>query len=168
MTAHDPMPSSSARWVERARLVGFEPDVHVFPAGTKTATDAAVAIGCEVAAIVKSLVFEVDGVPALALVPGDRRLDTDMLAAAAGGVSVGRASLESVRRATGFVAGGTPPFGHDTDLAVFADEALKRHPVVWGASGTPTTVFPISIDDLDRLARPTWAPLSLVPPGSPG
>lgn len=160
MTEPDGVPSSTARWVERARGVGFEPDVHVFPEGTKTAAEAAAAIGCPVAAIVKSLVFEVDGSPALALVPGDRRLDTDLLAAAAGGVSVGRANLESVRAATGFVAGGTPPFGHDTDLTVFADEALRRHPVVWGACGTPTTVFPITLEDLDRLAQPTWASLS--------
>lgn len=164
MTVHDPIPSSAAKWVERARLVGFEPEVHVFPAGTKTAVDAAAAIGCAVAAIVKSLVFEVDGIPALALVPGDRRLDTDLMATAAGGAEVGRADLDSVRAATGFVAGGTPPFGHDTDLAVFADEALTRHSIVWGACGTPNTVFPISIADLDRLAGPTWAPLSRVPP----
>jgi prolyl-tRNA editing enzyme YbaK/EbsC (Cys-tRNA(Pro) deacylase) len=56
----------------------------------------------------------------------------------------------------GFAAGGTPPFGHATPLRVFADPALKRNDPVWAAAGTPTTVFPISISDLDRLASPVW------------
>ncbi len=154
------VPSSALRWVARARAVGFEPDVHVFPDGTKTAAEAAAAIGCDVAAIVKSLVFDVDGVPTLSLLPGDRRLDVELLTTAAGAAAVTRSSLDAVRSATGFVAGGTPPFGHDTPLRVFADVALRRHDPVWGACGTPTTVFPISLADLERLAAPQWAPLS--------
>ncbi len=153
-------PASTRRWVERARSLGFEPDVHVFADGTKTAAAAAHAIGCDVSAIVKSLVFDVDGTPTISLVPGDRRLDPTLLAAAAGGEGVHRSTIETVRRATGYVAGGTPPFGHATPIAVFADDALRRHDIVWGACGTPTTVFPISIADLDRLARPNWSTLS--------
>lgn len=136
--------------------VSFEAQVHVFPEGTKTAEDAAAAIGCPVSAIVKSLVFIVDGQPVVALVPGDLRLDTVRLAEAAGGIKAGRASLDEVRAATGFAAGGTPPFGHATPLRVFADPTLKRNDPVWAAAGTPTTVFPISIADLDRLASPEW------------
>lgn len=136
--------------------VDFEAQVHVFPEGTKTADDAAAAIGCPVAAIVKSLVFVVGDEPVVALVPGDLRLDTDKLSAAAGGGEVRRASLDEVRDATGYVAGGTPPFGHATPLRVFADPALKRNEPVWAAAGTPTSVFPISIADLDRLASPLW------------
>jgi prolyl-tRNA editing enzyme YbaK/EbsC (Cys-tRNA(Pro) deacylase) len=147
------LPSASRRLLDS---VGFEADVHVFPEGTKTAEDAARAIGCEVAAIVKSLVFVVDDDPVVALVPGDLRLDTVKLAAAAGGTVAGRASLDQVREATGFAAGGTPPFGHARPLRVFADPALGRHDPVWCAAGTPTTVFPISLADLDRLASPTW------------
>lgn len=134
----------------------FEPDVHVFPEGTKTAEDAARAIGCHVSAIVKSLVFVVDDEPVVALVPGDLRLDTGKLAAAAGATSARRASLDEVRTATGFAAGGTPPFGHVKQLRVFADRSLRRNDPVWAAAGTPTTVFPVSLDDLDRLAAPTW------------
>lgn len=140
--------------------IDYEAEVRVFPEGTKTASDAAAAIGCPVSAIVKSLVFTVDGEPVVALVPGDLRLDTGRLAVAAGGASARRASLEEVRAATGFAAGGTPPFGHTTDLRVFADPSLKRNDPVWAAAGTPTTVFPISITDLDHLAGPTWVDIT--------
>lgn len=132
----------------------------LFPQGTKTAEDAATAIGCPVSAIVKSLVFFVDAQPVVALVPGDLRLDTKALSVAAGGGEVRRASLDEVREATGFAAGGTPPFGHERSLRVFADTALRRNDPVWAAAGTPTTVFPISIRDLDRLAHPTWASIT--------
>ncbi|HEX2152909.1 MAG TPA: YbaK/EbsC family protein [Acidimicrobiia bacterium] len=154
------LPRASRRVVRAAADAGLEIDVRQFPEGTKTAADAAAAIGCEVAAIVKSLVFTVDGEPVVAFVPGDRRLDTRALSAAADGNRVDRASLETVRKATGYAAGGTPPFGHATQLRVFADVALRRHDPVWAAAGTPTTVFPISIAELDRIAQPRWAILS--------
>ncbi len=140
-------------------------DTRVFPEGTKTAEDAAAAIGCPVSAIVKSLVFVLIGPdaseePVVALVPGDLRLDTVKLADAAGVTGSRRATLDEVRSATGYAAGGTPPFGHATALRVFADNRLRRNDPVWAAAGTPTTVFPISITDLDRLARPVWGDLS--------
>lgn len=147
------LPKASRRLFDS---VDLDPRVEVFPEGTKTAEDAANAIGCHVSAIVKSLVFMVDDEPVVALVPGDLRLDTTLLAEAASGGKVRRASLDEVRAATGFAAGGTPPFGHATQLRVFADPALKRNDPVWAAAGTPTTVFPISISDLDRLASPVW------------
>ncbi len=136
--------------------VDFEADVAQFPEGTKTAEDAARAIGCAVSAIVKSLVFVVDDEPVVALVPGDLRLDTEKLARAAGGATARRAGLDEVRTATGFAAGGTPPFGHEQVLRVFADPGLRRNDPVWAAAGTPSTVFPISIEDLDRIASPVW------------
>jgi Cys-tRNA(Pro) deacylase len=147
------LPRASRRFLES---VDFESEVRVFPEGTKTAEDAAAAVGCPVSAIVKSLVFVVDDEPVVALVPGDLRLDTARLAAAAGGTQVRRASLEEVRESTGYAAGGTPPFGHVTSLRVFADPAVTRNDPVWAAAGTPTTVLPISIADLDRLAAPVW------------
>jgi len=136
--------------------VALDAEIRVFPEGTKTAEDAAKAVGCPVSAIVKSLVFVVDDEPVVALVPGDLRLDTSRLAEAAGGESARRASLEEVREATGYAAGGTPPFGHARQLRVFADPELRRNDPVWAAAGTPTTVFPISLSDLDRLASPVW------------
>jgi prolyl-tRNA editing enzyme YbaK/EbsC (Cys-tRNA(Pro) deacylase) len=147
------LPRASRRLFES---VDFDPDIRVFPEGTKTAEDAARAVGCPVAAIVKSLVFVVDDVPVVALVPGDLRLDTSRLAAAAGGTSARRATLDEVREATGYSAGGTPPFGHARQLRVFADPVLKRNDPVWAAAGTPTSVFSITIRDLDRLASPVW------------
>lgn len=154
------LPRASQKVVEAAAGAGLKIEVREFPDGTKTAADAAAAIGCAVAAIVKSLVFTVDGEAVVALVPGDRRLDTGALAEVAGGGDVGRADLDTVRRATGYAAGGTPPFGHATSVRVFADLALERHDPLWAAAGTPTTVFPISPVDLDRLVAPVWAELS--------
>ncbi len=152
------VPAASRRLMEWAAEHGFGVNVHVFPEGTKTAVDAATAIGCEVAAIVKSLVFIVDDEPVVALVPGDLRLDAEALAVAAGGTAARRASLDEARSATGFAAGGTPPFGHG--CRVFADLQLRRHDPVWAAAGTPTTVFPISIEDLGRTSAAAWAPIS--------
>ena len=146
--------------VTAARALGLELDIHQFPEGTKTAADAAAAIGCAVAAIVKSLVFVVEQEPVVALVPGDLMLDPTKLEVIAGKGPARRATLDEVRTATGFAAGGTPPFGHAQPLRVFADEALRRHDPVWAAGGTPTTVFPISLDDLDRSVNPIWAELS--------
>ena len=153
MSVKPDLPKASQRLLESVEL---DTEIREFPEGTKTAEDAAQAIGCPVSAIVKSLVFVVDDEPVVALVPGDLRLDTVALAEAAGGNKARRAELQEVRDATGFAAGGTPPFGHARNLRVFADPALRRNDPVWAAAGTPTTVFPISIDDLDRLAAPVW------------
>jgi prolyl-tRNA editing enzyme YbaK/EbsC (Cys-tRNA(Pro) deacylase) len=152
--------ASVTRFLASADALGLQIHIQHFPEGTKTAVDAAAAIGCPVAAIVKSLVFVVDDESVVALVPGDRRLDPDLLAAAAGGQAARRAGLEEVRAATGFAAGGTPPFGYPTPLRVFADHALKRHDPVWAAAGTPTTVFPITMLDLQRVTDPVWGRLS--------
>jgi len=157
------LPEASRRLA--SALDDFEMETRVFPEGTKTAEDAARAIGCLVSAIVKSLVFVLIGPdaseePVVALIPGDLRLDTVKLADAAATTGSRRATLDEVRSATGYAAGGTPPFGHVTSLRVFADNRLRRNDPVWAAAGTPTTVFPISISDLDRLARPVWADLS--------
>jgi prolyl-tRNA editing enzyme YbaK/EbsC (Cys-tRNA(Pro) deacylase) len=121
---------------------GLDIEVRSFPQGTRTADDAAAAIGCEVAQIVKSLVFFVDGEPVVALVGGSDRLDEHRLASAAGGEKVRRANADEVRAATGYAVGGVPPFGHITVLRCFVDDALVAHDVVWAAAGTPTQVFP--------------------------
>jgi prolyl-tRNA editing enzyme YbaK/EbsC (Cys-tRNA(Pro) deacylase) len=154
------LPPASQRVADAARTLGLELEIHQFPEGTKTAADAAAAIGCPVAAIVKSLVFVVGDEPVVALVPGDLMLDLSKLEAAAEAGPARRATLDEVRDASGFAAGGTPPFGHARALRVFADEALRRYEPVWAAGGTPTTVFPISLEDLDRSAKPIWGDLS--------
>lgn len=160
MPAPGDLPPATRRWLKGCGDPGLAARIRVFPAGTRTADDAARAVGCRPSEIVKSLVFKVDGEPVLALVPGDRRLRPDRLAAAAGGKKARRASLDRVKRETGYAAGGTPPFGHIRPLRVFADQALRRHDRVWVAAGTPTTVFPISLADLHRMADPSWCDLS--------
>ncbi len=153
------LPEASRRLLRA--VPNLDTEIRFFPEGTKTADDAAEAIGCPLSAIVKSLVFVVQEdtseKPVVALVPGDLRLDTDKLARVAGALTSRRASLDEVKEATGYAAGGTPPFGHRQRLRVFADHQLKRNDPVWAAGGTPTTVFPISIGDLDALAQPSWA-----------
>jgi Cys-tRNA(Pro) deacylase len=134
-----------------ARAAGLDIDAHQFPAGTRTAADAAAAIGVDVAQIVKSLVFAVDGTPVVALVSGANQLDPALLAAAAGGTAATRADADQVRAATGFPIGGVPPFGHANALDVFVDEDLLAFDVVWAAAGTPEHVFPAAPADLVRI-----------------
>lgn len=159
--ADDDLPETTKRFVAAAAPLGIDIEVHYFPDGTKTSQDAAEAIGCEVSAIVKSLVFTVDETPVVALLPGDLRLDPDKLAAAHGGSEAKRADLETARAATGFAAGGTPPFGHSSPIPIYADPALRRHDLVWAAAGTPTTVFPLSVDALLRVSGATLVELAV-------
>ena len=114
-----------------------------FPEGTKTAADAAAAIGCAVGQIVKSLIFAVDGEVVLAYVSGANQLDERKLAAAAGGQTCSRVDADVVRDATGFPIGGVPPFGHATHLRVFVDPDLLAYEEVWAAAGTWHDVFGI-------------------------
>lgn len=133
--------SSEEQFADAARALGLDLEVRVFPQGTRTAEDAAAAVGCHVGQIVKSLVFVVDDQPVVALVGGADRLDERKLAAAAGGTTARRANADEVRSATGYAVGGVPPFGHATPLRCFVDDALLGHDVVWAAAGTPTHVF---------------------------
>jgi prolyl-tRNA editing enzyme YbaK/EbsC (Cys-tRNA(Pro) deacylase) len=139
-------PTATERFRTLASSVGVEVSVSEFPEGTRTAVDAAAAVGCHVDAIVKSLVFMADGDPLLALVSGGNRVDEQLLAAAVGAGEVRKASADEARAATGYAIGGTPPFGHTgTGVAhVLIDPALLTHPQVWAAAGTPSSVFPIS------------------------
>jgi prolyl-tRNA editing enzyme YbaK/EbsC (Cys-tRNA(Pro) deacylase) len=144
------IPQAAVRVVEAARALGLEIEIHEFPDGTKTSADAARAVGCELSAIAKSLVFMADGQAVVAILSGDRRLDTAKLAAVTGASSVRRASLDEAREATGFAAGGTPAFGYPSPVPVYMDLGLRRHDQVWSAAGTPTTVYPI--DRIELLA----------------
>ena len=138
------VPRAVARFLERARAAGLDPLVRTFPDGTRTAADAAAAIGCGVAAIVKSLVFVADDRPVLALTSGANRADEAALARVLGASQLRKADADEVRAATGYAIGGTPPVGHDTDLPVVCDRDLTDLDEVWAAAGTPTTVFPLT------------------------
>lgn len=137
------MSTATDRVVEAARERGLEIEIREFPEGTRTAEEAARAVGCGVEQIVKSLVFVADDEPVLAYVSGKHRLDTAKLAAVAGASTVRRATADEAREATGYAIGGTPPFGHSRPLRLFLDETLMSHAQVWCAGGTPTTVFAI-------------------------
>ena len=151
------IPDASLRVVEAGRDLGFEVDIHVFPEGTKTSQDAADAIGCELSAIAKSIVLTLDDTEQVVVfASGDTRIDTKALAAAAGRTTARRATLEEARAATGFAAGGTPPFGYPGPVRVFAERSLRRHEDVWSAGGTPTTVFPIPLATLVELTGAEW------------
>lgn len=143
------------RVVAAGEALGLVIEPRSFPDGTKTAADAAAAIGVDVGQIVKSLIFGVDGEVVLAYVSGANQLDERKLAAAAGGARCARVDADTVRRATGFPIGGVPPFGHATELAVFIDPDLLGHDEVWAAAGTWTDVFAISPADLVRVSGGT-------------
>src|SRR4030081_2126314 len=127
-----------------AWLAGSDTDLTIkeFPEGTRTAVDAARAVGCEVGQIVKSLVFVAAGPPVAALVSGANRLDEKRLAGVAG-EPVHKADALTARTATGYSIGGVPPFGHATEVTVFMDRDLLRYGVVWAAAGRPDSVFEI-------------------------
>jgi prolyl-tRNA editing enzyme YbaK/EbsC (Cys-tRNA(Pro) deacylase) len=140
------------RFLDAARAVGVEPRVRRFPEGTKTAADAARAIGCDVAQIVKSLVFVADERPVIAFTSGSNRVDPAKLAAAAGAAAARRATPEEARAATGFAVGGTPPFGYPSPVPSFLDPDLLAFEEVWAAAGTPDSVFPLAPAELERVA----------------
>ena len=129
---------------EAAEAAGLTIEVRQFPEGTKTAQDAADAIGVPVGAIVKSLVFGVDDEIVMALVSGSNQLDEKKLAAAAGGAKCKKVDADAVRAATGFPIGGVPPLGLATQLRVFIDPDLLQYEEVWAAAGTWNDVFAIA------------------------
>jgi len=143
---------NTLRVIAAAREAGLEITTRRFPEGTKTAADAAAAIGVTVGQIVKSLVFGVDGETVMALVSGSNQLDEKKLAAAAGGSKCSRVDADAVRAATGYPIGGVPPFGHTTQLRVFVDPDLLQYDEVWAAAGTWNDVFPIAPNDLVRAS----------------
>ena len=134
---------------------GFE-NVREFPQGTRTAADAAAAIGCEVGAICKSLVFRAGGRPLLIIASGANRVDEARFGAE-------KADADYVRQQTGFAIGGVPPFGHARAIETIVDEDLLAYETVWAAAGTPSAVFPIAPADL--VAR-TGGRVERVSPGS--
>ncbi len=150
-----PLHPNSVLVRDAATAAGLDVAVVTYPDGTRTAADAAAAIGCDVAQIVKSLIFVVGGQVTLALVSGANQLDEKKLAAATGGGKAKRADADQVREAAGFPIGGVPPFGHRTALPVYVDPDLLGFDRVWAAAGTPHTVFALAPADLVRVTGAT-------------
>lgn len=151
------------RFLAAAAGAGLPVDVQRYPAGTRTAADAAAAIGCELGAIVKSLVFmaEPEGAapyPVMALVSGANRADPRRLAEHFAVPVVRQATADEARAATGFAIGGTPPLGHASAIPVVVDADLLAFAQVWAAAGTPDSVWPIAPERLvEVLAAPVLA-----------
>lgn len=146
-------------YVERLRALGLDPEVREFPEGTHTAQEAADAIGCPVAAIVKSLVFTLDDEPILVLVSGANRVDTAALGERLGG-TLGKADARTVKQATGYSIGGVPPLAHATPLRTVIDEDLLQLEVLWAAAGSAMSVFPLAPDELVRLSGGEVVPVT--------
>jgi prolyl-tRNA editing enzyme YbaK/EbsC (Cys-tRNA(Pro) deacylase) len=125
---------TAARFQERLRERGLDVEVQVLPKSTRTAPEAAAAVGCEAGQIVKSLVFMRGEEPVMVLCAGDRRVGSKRLGLRA-------ATAEEARAGTGFAIGGIPPLGHDRALETLIDESLRRYATVWCAAGTPHAVF---------------------------
>ncbi|MGM0819363.1 MAG: YbaK/EbsC family protein [Actinomycetota bacterium] len=140
-----------ARVREAAAGLGVDLDVHRFRAGTRTAADAAEAIGCELGAICKSIVMLADGEPILVLTSGANRVDAGAVAEVLGANEVRMAGAQECREATGSPIGGTAPFGHPRPLRMLLDRDLLAFEEVWAAAGLPDAVFPIASTDLHRL-----------------
>jgi prolyl-tRNA editing enzyme YbaK/EbsC (Cys-tRNA(Pro) deacylase) len=128
---------------ERARGLGLDIEVRELSESTRTAQEAADAVGVEVGQIVKSLVFMDGEGPLLCLCAGDRRVDTAKL-----GPDVRQADGREVREAAGFAIGGVPPLGHDEPIRTVVDASLRRFDTVWCAGGTPNAVFPVATEAL--------------------
>lgn len=154
-TARD-LPDAARRFLAAAIGEGLAVTPQVFPDGTKTSADAAEAVGAELGAIAKSLVFMADDRPVVVLISGDRRVDTGMLATAMRASGTRRASLEEARSHTGYAAGGTPAVGLAEPVPVLADISLQRYSVVWSAAGTPTAVYPVELDRLVSASDARW------------
>ena len=149
--------SARDRVVAALAGAGLEVEVREFPAGTRTAADAAAAVGCEVAQICKSLVFRIDGDrPLLVIASGANRVDEARFGAR-------KADASYVREQTGYAIGGVPPVGHARPIETVLDEDLLAHDVVWAAAGTPTAVFAV---DPRRLAALDGIRVARVSPAS--
>ena len=146
-------PPSVERVASVLREARIEARVEEFPEGTPTAEEAARAVGCDLAQIVKSLVFSCDGRWILALVPGDRRADRAKVAAEAGCERAKVAGAEDVLRATGFEAGAVAPFPLPLVETVLIERTLLPHDVVWIGAGSRTHMAALAPTDLVRLAK---------------
>lgn len=157
----DPLPEPTERVAAAGIPLGVAAAMVRFPAGTRTSADAAAAVGSELGAIAKSIVFLVDdATPVLVLCSGDRRIDEARLARAMGGARARPAPVGRVHEVTGFEVGGTPAFGHRTAMPVLADASLARYRWVWSAGGTPDTVYPVALDRLIAASGARWADVS--------
>jgi prolyl-tRNA editing enzyme YbaK/EbsC (Cys-tRNA(Pro) deacylase) len=147
---------SARRVADELRRLGADVTVVELPASTRTAVEAAAAVGCEVGQIAKSLVFRAatSGRPVLVIASGSNRVDTTLVGTHLG-EDLERADAGWVREVTGFAIGGIPPLAHATEPVTYIDEDLLRWDEVWAAAGTPNSVFRIPAASLQALTGGT-------------
>ncbi len=148
----DQLSASAQRFQEHLKQRGFAHQVIELPDSTRTAKEAAQAVGCQPGQIVKSLVFKTrhSQTPVLVLASGPNRVDEQRLSELAG-EPIEKADADFVRQHTGFVVGGVPPLGHKEAVTTFIDETLFRYETLWAAAGTPHAVFQLTPDDLKTM-----------------
>lgn len=144
--------SSAQRFQETLRQRGFAHQVVELPDSTRTAKEAAHAVGCQIEQIVKSLVFKgsQSQTPLLVLASGPNRVDERRLSELVG-EPIEKADADFVRQRTGFVVGGVAPLGHRESVAAFIDETLLQYETLWAAAGTPHAVFQLTPADLQAM-----------------
>jgi prolyl-tRNA editing enzyme YbaK/EbsC (Cys-tRNA(Pro) deacylase) len=152
MSNEQAIKGSAAKVQQALREHGLSTTVREMPASTRTAKEAATAIGCGVGQIAKSLIFRgvQTGGPLLVIASGNNRVNEARLSVVVG-EPIARATPDFVRDATGYAIGGVPPIGHEPTLRVWIDEDLFVYDVIWAAAGTPFTVFAIAPADLRRV-----------------
>jgi prolyl-tRNA editing enzyme YbaK/EbsC (Cys-tRNA(Pro) deacylase) len=151
------LPPSADKVARAANALGLSIKVQIMAQSARTAQEAAMACGCLVDQIVKSLIFRMNpgNKPLLLLVSGANRVNEAKIARMVGG-AIERPDAEFVRQTTGFAIGGIPPFGHPQEMETLIDEELLAHSIVWAAAGTPSAVFAVDPKELQKAtgARP--------------
>jgi prolyl-tRNA editing enzyme YbaK/EbsC (Cys-tRNA(Pro) deacylase) len=156
----DTLPRRSQEVARALAAAGVAGQVRELAESTRTAAEAAQALGCEVGAIASSLVFLCDDEPVLVLTSGAHRVDTEYLAAQLGSSAVRLAAAGHVRDITGQAIGGVAPVGHPVRLRTIVDQSLTEYPQVWAAAGTPRTVFPTTAAELVRITGGRLSPVT--------
>ena len=142
--------SASQKVQDHLDQLGLDLSVRQFPASTRTAQEAADAVGCDVGQIVKSLVFRSGEKPLLFLVSGKNQLNVNKVSSELG-ILIEKADAQFVRDATGYAIGGVPPVAHAKTMDIYIDRDLMAYDLVWVAAGTPHAVFSLKSSDLPRI-----------------
>ena len=153
------VPEPVARVKRALTVLGAEDTVRVFDSKVPTAAAAAATLGCDVAAITNSLVFDVEGAPLLILASGAARVDVLKVAARLGTAKIRRASPGFVLEHTGQEVGGVAPVGHPVKIRTLLDESLAAHPVLWAGAGDHNSMFSITYQELHRITEATEMPV---------
>jgi prolyl-tRNA editing enzyme YbaK/EbsC (Cys-tRNA(Pro) deacylase) len=152
-------PEPVAHVKQALTAAGAQDTVAVFESKVPTAAAAATALGCELAAIANSLVFDLEGTPLLILASGAARVDVQKVAEQLGASKIRRATPDFVLAHTGQEVGGVAPLGHPEKIRTVLDESLAAHPLLWAGAGDHNSMFSISYEDLRRITEAEEMPV---------